>query len=613
MRRIKIKRKIKNYTAAAAVTALAALMPFAVTGCKRQAEVDATAATAETEKVPGTEAVQEVDIRKDTLTATGSTETMVESGRHLFFKYGGAIWSLDKTTDKLTQVKTFEEGEVNETFWIYRGNLYYDVSSADGEDGASLYGLYKRDLETGEETHLTALMNQASGIYASEDTLYIRGYNVNQAFSLKEDGSLGEELTWDKTVYGRIPEGCHELYSGMLPFMVEHYGYMPVQNDSCLVIAGADGSGAKEVPEVTNTSSVLFYKDGFFVLFQDGSGNTECYRYDAKTLEKTLLFESSENPQLIQYRDGFLYYLTSKVYQTVSEGTRFYKVNAETGEVTKAASINTEPGTLNMYDYEGNFFVTEDSIYCQEIKDYGVYIGKTALDTGEEKELLEPALYQSSIRELGHVEAEKKEIPFSGSETTAMEIYIETMVFDDDSDAVKAMNRTMEKRRDALLAYSDEMASYLDESLTYRDDFHLATLTYEIVAINYLDDDRVCVEADGYEYSGGAHGTPSRDYFVFNRKTGEQMKLNDLVDNSVEELQGIVSKAFRELAEKTNFAFESPEDLEHTIADDVSFDSDFYITPEGVVFYYSPYAIAPYAEGFPEVTIPYSELKMKES
>lgn len=612
MRRIKIKRKIKNYTAAAAVTALAALMPIAVTGCKRQVEVDMTAATAETETVPGTGAVQDVDIRKDTLTATGSTETMVESGRHLFFKYDGSIWSLDKATDKLTQVKTFEEDETNESFWVYRGNLYYDVSSADEEGGAFVYGLYKKDLETGEETHLMDPVNQASGIYASEDVLYIRGYNMNQAFALKEDGSLGEELDSNQTVYGRIPEGCHELYSGMLPFMVEHYGYMPVQNDSCLVIAGADGSGAKEVPEVTNTSSVLFDKDGFFVLFQDGSGNTQCYRYDAKTLEKTLLFASSDNPQLIQYRDGYLYYLTSKVYQTVSEGTRFYKVNAETGEVTKAASINTEPGTLNMYDYDGNFFVSEDSIYCQEIKDYGVYIGKTDLGTGEEKKLLEPALYQSSIRELGHVEAEKKEIPFSGSEMTAMEIYIETMVFDGDSDAVKAMNHTMEERRDALLSYSDEMASYMDESLSYRDDFHLSTLIYEIAAINYLDDNLVCVEADGYEYSGGAHDMPFRDYFVFNRKTGERMKLNDLVDNSMEELQSIVGRAFRELAEKTNFAFESPEDLEHTIADDVSFDSAFYITPEGVVFYYAPYEIASYAEGFPEVTIPYSELKMKK-
>lgn len=612
MRRIKIKRKIKNYTAAAAVTALAALMPIAVTGCKRQVEVDMTAATAETETVPGTGAVQDVDIRKDTMTATGSTETMVESGRHLFFKYDGSIWSLDKATDKLTQVKTFEEGEMNESFWVYRGNLYYDVSSADEEGGAFVYGLYKKDLETGEETHLMDPVNQASGIYASEDVLYIRGYNMNQAFALKEDGSLGEELDSNQTVYGRIPEGCHELYSGMLPYMVEHYGYMPVQNDSCLVIAGADGSGAKEVPEVTNTSSVLFDKDGFFVLFQDGSGNTQCYRYDAKTLEKTLLFASSDNPQLIQYRDGYLYYLTSKVYQTVSEGTRFYKVNAETGEVTKAASINTEPGTLNMYDYDGNFFVSEDSIYCQELKDYGVYIGKTDLGTGEEKKLLEPALYQSSIRELGHVEAEKKEIPFSGSGTTAMEIYIETMVFDGDSDAVKAMNRTMEERRAALLSYSDEMASYMDESLSYRDDFHLSTLIYEIAAINYLDDNLVCVEADGYEYSGGAHDMPFKDYFVFNRKTGERMKLNDLVDNSVEELQSIVGRAFRELAEKTNFAFESPEDLEHTIADDVSFDSAFYITPEGVVFYYAPYEIASYAEGFPEVTIPYSELKMKK-
>ena len=45
MRRLEIIRNIKTYTAAAAVTAFAVIMPLAATGCSRQAEVDATAAT----------------------------------------------------------------------------------------------------------------------------------------------------------------------------------------------------------------------------------------------------------------------------------------------------------------------------------------------------------------------------------------------------------------------------------------------------------------------------------------------------------------------------------------------------------------------------------------
>lgn len=63
---------------------------------------------------------------------------------------------------------------------------------------------------------------------------------------------------------------------------------------------------------------------------------------------------------------------------------------------------------------------------------------------------------------------------------------------------------------------------------------------------------------DGYEYTGGAHGTPFRQYFVFDRETGARLSLSDVVENPVEELQAKVGAAFRELAEKTNFAFESP-------------------------------------------------------
>ena len=47
------------------------------------------------------------------------------------------------------------------------------------------------------------------------------------------------------------------------------------------------------------------------------------------------------------------------------------------------------------------------------------------------------------------------------------------------------------------------------------------------------------------------------------------------------------------------------------MADGISYESPFYLSETGVVFYYAPYEIASYAEGFPEVTIPYSELEMR--
>ena len=200
-----------------------------------------------------------------------------------------------------------------------------------------------------------------------------------------------------------------------------------------------------------------------------------------------------------------------------------------------------------------------------------------------------------------------------------------------EGDAVEAMNQTMQELQASVLSAARTDSMNLDtemsidtaesdgsEEETLPQEADAAQPVYSMAltidgddAITYLDDHYVCVRADGYEYTGGAHGTPFRQYFVFDRETGARLSLSDVVENPVEELQAKVGAAFRELAEKTNFAFESPEDLEHTVADGISYESPFYLSETGVVFYYAPYEIASYAEGFPEVTIPYSELEMR--
>ena len=607
MKRTKINRCLRRTAVLAVSAAVAMMLPTALSGCKKP-DLETSAAVEETvTEKPG----EPITLREATVTASGEAARMIESGGFLFFKYQNTIYQLEEKTGERKALRTFEEGEENQSFWVYAGGLYYDSNQPGKEESARLYGLYRLDLESKETDHLADLTAQPSALYLSGDCLYVKGFNVNIAYRLDEQGRTAGELAPTETIYGMLPEGCVELYQGMLPYYVDHCGYMPVQNDTCLVIAEADGGNARELPEITNTSSVLFAEGCFFALFRDGNGNTACYRYDADTLTKTLIFEGEQNPQLLQEKDGFLYYMVNQASESVGGNAAYYRVSEQGGAPELVMERTGEPGMTGSCSYNGSFFAAADGLYGQQISSYGVYLGRIAYGIGEELTLLTPALWQSPISDLGEVKAEQKTISCACGEKTAAQIYVEQMVFTGDGEALARMNETLEKRSRELMAYGESMITPEEEALIHKEDFRPYSMTVTVQGITYLNEDYLSLEMDGYEDSGTAHGMPSREYFIFDRRSGEQLNLSDLVENSPEELQALVGAAFRRLAEETNFSFESPEDLEHTVADDVSYQSKFYLSSEGLVFYYDPYVIAPFSEGFPQVVIPYGDLKLK--
>ena len=601
------------------------------------------------QKSPAAETTAQTQAAEETegavSTALGAADRVLEENGMLYLKYRTEIRSLSKETGEMKTLCQFDTGDENSTFWVYGGGLYFDRIQAESgsTQGTEFYGLYRLDLESGVEEHLADLTDQPSVLYASKNRLYVKGYNMNVIYTLDENGKTAGELSPSDTIYGEIPAGCSELFNGILPYYTEQFGYMPVQNETCLVIADADGSHPREISDITNTSSVLFAKDAFFALLRDGNGNTQCYRYEVSDPEKrTLLYETAENISLVQYQDGYLYLMENQASQ-ISTGKYSFKRIAADAKADAAANaaeaqnalftVEEEPGMTNDFSMYGNFYVTGNQAYCQQFKDYGVYLGEKTLDdaAGGEVTLLEPVLFQSPIRELGHVEAQSETLKSADGSRELGSVYAERLVFDGEGDAVEAMNQTMQELQASVLSAARTDSMNLDTEMSIDtaetdgseeevlpQEADAAQPIYSMAltidgddAITYLDDHYVCVRADGYEYTGGAHGTPFRQYFVFDRETGARLSLSDVVENPVEELQAKVGAAFRELAEKTNFAFESPEDLEHTVADGISYESPFYLSETGVVFYYAPYEIASYAEGFPEVTIPYSELEMR--
>lgn len=631
--RKKVQKKT-GYRAVLAASMFLIAASAALSACKKSPAAETTAQTQAAEETEG--AVS---------TALGAADRVLEENGMLYLKYRTEIRSLSKETGEMKTLCQFDTGDENSTFWVYGGGLYFDRIQAESgsTQGTEFYGLYRLDLESGVEEHLADLTDQPSVLYASKNRLYVKGYNMNVIYTLDENGKTAGELSPSDTIYGEIPAGCSELFNGILPYYTEQFGYMPVQNETCLVIADVDGSHPREISDITNTSSVLFAKDAFFALLRDGNGNTQCYRYEVSDPEKrTLLYETAENISLVQYQDGYLYLMENQASQ-ISTGKYSFKRIAADAKADAAANaaeaqnalftVEEEPGMTNDFSMYGNFYVTGNQAYCQQFKDYGVYLGEKTLDDAASGEvtLLEPVLFQSPIRELGHVEAQSETLKSADGSRELGSVYAERLVFDGEGDAVEAMNQTMQELQASVLSAARTDSMNLDTEMSIDtaetdgseeevlpQEADAAQPIYSMAltidgddAITYLDDHYVCVRADGYEYTGGAHGTPFRQYFVFDRETGARLSLSDVVENPVEELQAKVGAAFRELAEKTNFAFESPEDLEHTVADGISYESPFYLSETGVVFYYAPYEIASYAEGFPEVTIPYSELEMR--
>lgn len=609
------------------LTGTAVFLSTGLVGCQKKVPVDSTVAEV------SSEAVQESAVQPSAQTpdeeaegfaeedpnfiVRGNSGTMVESSGSLFFKYENrrgqaSLWRVDKKTGREALLHTFKEDESNSLFWYYNGSLYFDTAPAPDSGSGERIGLYQLKLGEKEAVRLMDLSALPTSLYAADGILYVKGYGMELYYALKEDGSLGDELRRENTIYAKAPEGSTDLYRDSLPSLAKRFGYLAVQNNGVLTIADLEGNHERTLDVATTLSDLQFDSEFFFGVQHDGE-QSSIVKYSVDSLEPVVLHQTSDSLSLLQYYDGRLYYMVNDMTGEFGKRSSFYSIAVDgSGEPQLVATMNTEPGTTGFYSYYGSFYLADGYIYRQKIKDYGVYIEKTPVaDAGKDGELLAVPLYQSGLKELGHVTSEERQIPCECGEKTAAQYYVEKLVIDGDSDAAKNMNRVLEAAAESQVGYGESLADNVGEEWVHDDSFSMSTLQYEISDVTYLDERYFCVEATGSEYMGGAHGMPYREYYIFDRQSGKQLGLSDIVSTPEEELKKIVAGHFREYAERTNATFETPEELEQTVIGRVNYRFPFYLTQDGVVFYFTPYDIAPYAAGFPEVTVPYSELELK--
>jgi hypothetical protein len=114
----------------------------------------------------------------------------------------------------------------------------------------------------------------------------------------------------------------------------------------------------------------------------------------------------------------------------------------------------------------------------------------------------------------------------------------------------------------------------------------------------------VCLANQVYTYTGGAHPNGYYEYINIDRKTGEILKLDDIISDTTEFFK-IAEKFFRDAVEVSE-----TEDL-----DQLGFwfyergfycNNNFHIGEDAIHFLFNTYEIAPYAAGQIEFSVPFT-------
>ena len=117
----------------------------------------------------------------------------------------------------------------------------------------------------------------------------------------------------------------------------------------------------------------------------------------------------------------------------------------------------------------------------------------------------------------------------------------------------------------------------------------------------------LCLEFSQGGYTGGAHGHSYVQYINIDLKNANQLKLDDLLVKGYEaKLNELIDKKFREVKD-----LQPTDDLEKEgglFENKITFNDNFAVTKNGLLFFYNNYEIAPYSAGPTELLITYDEL-----
>lgn len=463
-------------------------------------------------------------------------------------------------------------------------------------------------------TQIEELEKSIAAMYCSGQALYIYYYWEDvQAYEIGEDGILSFSGQLSQDVPYKIPEG-YRMIRGLTPFeSVENYGYILLEDAQYKLVmidpqTGGETFFGEEMIEDWN-------RDYFLCTLYNEAGDKELYLKDRKTLEKRRLtcFESGYNGWTVGMDESYVYAVR---YQD-NEGDGDYifeRIALDSGERGSFFTLRVE-ADLYLPHYMMDFTVCNGYAYYIREEDDAMYLMRRSTeDIGVEERLGEP-YFDGGVDRIGGIETHYEALySETKPEVILGEVTFRRIVVDEKFPGASKINRILSDYQEKCVSYEEDSVKWIDDELKEKGEEFLEMkpwydYTSNPSGITYFDDVYFSFYQQDDDYTGGAHGMLYRTGFVFDLETGERLLLTDLIGNSEEELKELVTEYFAYYISWEPEAFW--EDALETVKEGVSLDSDFYLSEEGIKFYFPPYALACFAAGFQEVTVPYEEFDMK--
>lgn len=151
--------------------------------------------------------------------------------------------------------------------------------------------------------------------------------------------------------------------------------------------------------------------------------------------------------------------------------------------------------------------------------------------------------------------------------------------------------------------YVPAAREFYNEVLLNEPEMKSTNLPFEVTQkfdIPYDNNDIISMVMMTYWWTGGAHPNSIKTSVTYDLKNGKELKLTDIFNKSQSEINAMIIEAFTEqINENPDGYFNDSAELVKEEIENVG----FYLSDEGITFYFNPYAIAPYVAGYPSVTL----------
>ena len=234
------------------------------------------------------------------------------------------------------------------------------------------------------------------------------------------------------------------------------------------------------------------------------------------------------------------------------------------------------------------------------------------------QELLFSSSSRNSDFEIDYETLEINRSYFPDNPDRGIEINLNFPIFsnvEEDSFVMHIQSQTMEElcMGNDCQIFADNLIDGFKEKITDEPDWEQGYMGYGIEEIDYHAQVKYChygllsIGIYKYEYTGGAHGMATIQFYNYDLSSQKQLLLEDLFYGSYKEI--IEEIATRTLKAQHDLNADASLTEAGFFVDTLQLTENFHLSDTHIRFIYNTYEIAPYYMGETEITIPYNEIR----